>query len=52
MKEKNRENMAPEIQTLLGTLQLLSDIGEICWTSANWSFRQQDLEEKDDPMNE
>ena len=31
---------------------LLSDRGDTCSTSATWSYRQQDLEENDQRMNE
>ena len=31
---------------------LLSDRGDTCSTSATWSYRQQDLEEKDDLINQ
>ena len=31
---------------------LLSDRGDTCSTSATWSYRKQDLEEKDQSMNE
>ena len=31
---------------------LLCDRGDTCSTSATWSYRQQDLEEKDQRMNE
>ena len=32
--------------------QLLSDRGDTCSTSGTWSYSQQDLEEKDDSVNE
>ena len=33
-------------------MHLLSAKGDTCSTSATWSYRQQDLEEKDDLLNQ
>ena len=39
-------------ETVVMQIHLLSDRGDTCSTSATWSYRQQDLEEKDESVSE